>query len=104
MTSVPPSSGARPTKLARGRSHDAGRTATIREPGAFRQEHQTILLTTAPAIPSQHQQLPWTHRTLPLVACDESLRSTLVVDGYRGVNGISSIRTSAVTVIPSRPT
>jgi hypothetical protein len=55
------------------------RPATIREPAAFRaahvdglgtfvQERQTIVLTRPGAVPDQIHHLPWTHRTIRLVA------------------------------------
>ncbi len=55
------------------------RPAAIREPAAFRaahveglgtfiQEHQTILLARPTATPGQVHHLPWTHRTVRLVA------------------------------------
>ncbi len=60
--------------------HDAdGRPDRIREPAAFRaahvdglatfvQERELILLATPLAAPDQHFDLPWTHRTVRLVA------------------------------------
>ena len=55
------------------------RPTTIREPVAFRaahveglgifvQDHQTIVLAAPHAAPDQHYDLPWTHRTVRLVA------------------------------------
>jgi hypothetical protein len=55
------------------------RPATIREPVAFRAAHveglgtfvhdrQTIVLTRPGAVPDQIHHLPWTHRTIRLVA------------------------------------
>ena len=46
----------------------AFRAAHVEGLGIFIQDQQTILLTTAQAVLTQHYHLPWTHRTVRLVA------------------------------------